>query len=407
MSWSTRSWRPATRRDGPLVILAAFFLAPAFFFLVGWYADYIMGVTSAVVVPITAAATLLLPALFCYRLAGRAGRRRALWAILVLAGSLLSLWLPIRYLVLGGPLPPAAYGVLPVAFRQTIAATLVSLIPLLMGMIPVVVYGLAIGIDRPLAGIPPRASVLVAALAGILVWAATLFISLLNPVRPPLIPVGAETAITARVSPPPTLPGEIVPLTWASLLWRLHDGVPPGATHITAGDGDLELMLTLPVVAQSQVILGILVGPGMVELVNSGDDPPGAGSEVSTTLRPLPGAEEAFETVLSSGDLMTEAHWSGTAVGAVSLETENDAPVMTLTLSDEGHRRLERFSEDNQGAFLSLVLDNVVLLSFPTRGSIEDGTLVVRRLDPEIAPAVTAILRYGPLPLVPEIEMDR
>ena len=404
MSWNTRTWRPATRRDGPLIIVAAFFAAPAFFFITAWYADYILGVSSTILIAITGFATLLIPALLCYRLAGRAGRRRTLWTILVLAGSLLALWLPVRYLVLGGPLPPAAYAVLRAALRQTTAATLVSLIPLLMGMMPVVVYGLAIGIDRPLAGTPPRLAVLFTAFAGALIWAAALFIALLNPALPPLIPVGAQTEVTVRLSPAPTLPGDIVPLTWSALLWRIHDGIPPGATQVTAGGNSLELMV--PVVAQSQAILGILMGPGMVEFVDAGNDPPSVGSEVSTTFRPQPAAERTFETILSGADLLTELHWSGIAVGAVRLDNENDAPIMTVTFDSEGRQILQRFSEDNEGAFLSLVLDNVVLLSFPIRGPVEDGTLVVRRLDPEIAPPVAAILRYGPLPLVPTVTTD-
>lgn len=402
MSWSARTWQPTVRRDGPIIVVAAFFLIPSLFFFAAWYADFLAGRSSTIVLTIAAAVAGLIPPIICFRMAGRAGRRRLLWAFLVLAGSLMALWLPARYLISDGPLPPAAFLAVPTTFRQTLAAALVSLFPLLMGTIPVMVYGLAIGIDRPLPGVAPRGAVLLTAAGGAILWFAALFISLLNPQPPPFVPVGQQIAVTAQLSPPPTLPGDVVPSTWATLLWRLRDGSPPGATEV--GVENDSVRLSLPATIQEHGLLDMLLGRGAIELVDVADSPPAAGTTVSTTLWPSPGADEAFETVVSSDDLLTETHWSGFVRGVVTLGVNNNAPVLIVTFDDAGRERLQALSASRPGVFLTLVLDNVVILSFPLQGALEGDTLVIRRLPPEIAPTLAAIMRYGPLPLVPAVE---
>lgn len=405
MSWNARTWQPAVRRDGPLTVAAAFFLLPALFFFTTWYASYFAGTTPTVVVTLAGAIALITPPLLSFHLAGRAGRRRTLWAFLVLSGLILSLWLPTRYLIPGGPLPPGAYIAIPEVLSQALAATVVSMIPLLMGAIPVVVYGLAIEMDRPLAGVPPRAAVLMTAGGGIILWAGALFVTLLNPVAPPFVPLGARIEVQIHLSPPPTLPGEIVPATWEALLWRLHDGLPPGATEVSSENDSLGLRL--PAIVERQNFLNLLMGQGTVELVDAGDSPPAAGTSVSTTRRPLAGAEETLESVLAGEAFAQEEHWSGVGMRQVRLEERNNATVLVVTIAEEGQETLQRFAEENRGAFLSLVLDNVVLISFPALGAIENGTLVIRRVDSEIAAVLAAIMRYGPLPLLPEVEVVR
>lgn len=403
MSWSARTWQPTVRRDGPLVVVAAFFLIPSLFFLGAWYADFLADQSSSILLIIAAVVTALIPPIICFQLAGRAGRRRFLWAVLVLAGSLMALWLPAQYLVLGGPLPPGAYLAVPTALRQTMASALVSLFPLLMGTIPVLVYGLAIGVERPLSGIAPRGAVLLTAAGGALLWFGALFISLLNPQPPPLVPIGEQVRLTAELAPPPTLPGDVVPSTWATLLWRLREGIPPGATEIDVENDSMRL--SLPASVQEQGLLDMLMGRGAIELVDVADSPPAAGTLVSTTLWPLPGADEAFETVLSGDDLLTEIHWSGFVRGVVALDVDNNAPVLVVSFDEAALETLQALAADRTGMFLSLVLDNVVVLSFPLQGALEGDTLAIRRLTPEIAPALAAIMRYGPLPLTPDVQV--
>lgn len=402
MSWTTRTWQPKVRRDGPFVVVGAFFLIPSLFFLTAWYVDFLAGRSSSLVLTIVAILAVLFPALICFQMAGRAGRRRFLWTVLVLAGSLMALWLPARYLILDGPLPTATFLAVPMAFRQTLAAALVSLVPLLGGTIPVIIYGLAIGVDRPLPGVAPRGAVLLATAAGVLIWFASLFISLLNPQPPPLAPIDERITLTAELLRPPTLPGEVVPSTWLTLLWRLRDGHPPGATEVSAENDSVRLSLSADV--QDHGLLDMLMGRGAIELVNVGDSPPAAGTTVSTTDWPLAGADEAYDTVVSSDDLQIETHWSGFSRRAVELDYDDGSPVLVVTFEERPADRLQRLVEQRSDAFLSLVLDNVVILSFPLQGALEGNTLGIRRLSPEIAPALAAIMRYGPLPLVPSIE---
>lgn len=403
MSWTTRTWQPTVRRDGPFVVVGAFFLIPSLFFFIAWYIDFLVDRSSSLVLTATAALAAIIPALICFHMAGRAGRRRFMWTVLVLAGSIMALWLPARYLILGGPLPPATFLAVPMTFRQTLAAALVSLLPLLAGAIPVMVYGLAIGVDRPLPGVAPRGAILLSAAGGVLMWFIALFISLLNPQPPPFAPIDEQITLIVELSPPPTLPGDVVPSTWATLLWRVRDGYPPGVTEVTAENDSIQLSLAAAV--QEHGVLEILMGRGAIELVDVGDSPPAAGTLVSTTLWPLPGAEEEFETVVSSNDLLVETHWSGFNQGAVALELDDSAPVLLVAFEESAAARLQALSEQRPGAFLSMVLDNMVILSFPLQGALQGNTLEIRRLPPEIAPALAAVMRYGPLPLVPAVEM--
>lgn len=385
------------------MVVAAYFLLPALFFFVSWYASYVPGSSATVVAALTGAVALLVPALLCYRLAGRAGRRRRLWTILVLAGSFLSLWLPFRYVMLEGPLPTSSFVALPISLREVAAAALVALIPLLAGAIPIVMYGLALGLDRPMAGIPPRGALLMSASAGMLTWFTALFITLLNPVSPPFMPLQPQIDVIAQLAPAPTLPGEMVPSTWRTLLWRLHDGAPPGATEVELVEDSLDLHI--PAQTRESGLLEILMGRGLTELVDVEDRPPAAGTSVSTTQNPLPGAEEIYDTLATGDELATTMHWSGVRRAEVALQDEDETPVVTVRFGDEAQERLIELAEADPAKFVSLVVDNVVVLSFPLRGAIEGDRLVIRRLDPEFAAPVAATLRYGPLPLVPAVEV--
>lgn len=402
MSWTTRTWQPTVRRDGPFVVVGAYFLIPSLFFIAAWYVDFLAGRSSSLLLTAAAVLAAVLPALICFQMAGRAGRRRFLWTVLVLAGSLMGLWLPARYLILGGPLPPAVFLAVPMTFRQTLAAALVSLLPLLGGTIPVLIYGLAIGVDRPLPGVAPRGAVLLATVAGVIIWFASLFIGLLNPQPPPLAPVEEQITLTAELSPPPTLPGDAVPSTWLTLLWRLQDGHPPGATEVHPENDSVRLSLSADV--REHGLLEMLMGRGAIELVDVGDSPPAAGTTVSTTEWPLAGADEAYDTVVSSDDLLVQAHWSGFSQRMVDLDYDDGSPVLIASFEERSADGLQRLLDQRSDAFLSLVLDNVVILSFPLQGALEGNALNIRRLPPEIAPALAAIMRYGPLPLVPAIE---
>lgn len=401
MSWSMRTWQPPVRRDGPLIVIAAFFLLPGLFFISAWYADYFRSSSSSAVVAIMGAIAVFVPSLLCYQLAGRAGRRRILWALLVLAGSVMSLWLATQYLVIGGSLPAASYIALPAALRRVLATTLVSSVPLLMGMLPVLVYGLAVGQDRPLAGVPPRGAVIFLAVVGGIIWMGTLFLALLNPAPPPLIPLGNRVEVLAQLTRPAGLPGEIVPATWAALFWRLHDGMAPGVTGVEQENGAYRLFTPEGMDSMAPLFMG----RGAVEFVDAGSTPPSSGANVSTTRQPLAGAEETLETVLTEEHFARSIHWTGIEVNEIAIDDGTTASVLVITLNEEGQAALQRYSESNRSAFLSLVIDNVAVVSFPIAGALENGTLVIRRLEPQTATAVAAIMRYGPLGLVPEYEI--
>lgn len=403
MSWSTRTWQPAVRRDWPLLAVLAFFVAPSAFFLTAWYVYYYSSVTARVVLIGVGVAGTVSPPLICYRLARRAGRRASLWFVLVLSGALLAHWLPARYLLLDGPLPPSAHTVVPRLFREALSTTAVSILPLVMGMVPVIMYGLAVGLDRPLAGVPPRGAVFLTAAGGSIVWSMTLFLSLLNPGPPLFVETGPQVEVAVDFGPQPTGTGDAMTASRERLLWRLHDGLPPGATQISEHNAGLRMQL--PGLVQTIAVRDVMLGTGLLEFVDAGDAPPPAGTEVSTSLLPLPTAEMAFETVLENGNILKAVHWSGVSIGSVAMNAGNDTAILTVYLNADGVAELQKFSDENPGEFLAMVLDNVVILSFPVRSSVEGNVLTVRRVEPVLAAPLTAILRYGPLPLTPVVEV--
>lgn len=400
MSWRVNTWQPPVRRDGPLVVGAAFFLLPCLFFLVTWYADYFAASSSTVVMVMVAIGAVLGPALLCFRYASRAGRRRILWSALVLGGSVMSMWLPVQYLFQGGPLPISAHIPLPQVLRQVSATTTVALLPLLMGTIPVVLYGLVPGQDRPTEGTPPRGAVLLTAGAGIVLWAAALYLTLLNPAPPPLVPPGERVVTDVEVIRPPALPGELLPQTWTALLWRLHDGVAPGATDLSRESSE-RLIMQLPESVERENLAILLMGKGIIEFVDVGNDPPPVGSTISTSGRALSDVDEVFDTIVTPEQFTHTFHWSGQRISRVTVQEDGEMAVLIITLTEEGQNDLQGFARGRRGSFLTLTLDNQVIISFPVSEAIADNTLVVRRLDVDVAHALAAIMRYGPLQLVP------
>jgi hypothetical protein len=277
------------------------------------------------------------------------------------------------------------------------------MLPMVMGMVPVVMYGLAVGLDRPLAGIPPRGAVFLTAAGGFIVWSITLFLSLLNPGPPPFVETGSLFEVAVDFGPQPTESGDARTAARERLLWRLHDGLPPGATQLSERDAGLRMHL--PGLVQTMAVRDVVMGSGLVEFVDAGDTPPPAGTEVSTTLLPLPTAEMAFDTILEDGDILKEFHWSGVSVGTVETTMESDAAILAIFLNADGVAKLQRFSDEDAGEFLAMVLDNVVILSFPIRSGVENNVLTVRRVEPVLAAPLAAVVRFGPLPVTPVVEI--
>lgn len=405
MSWTAKTWQPKVPRDEPLIIAGAFYAFMGLLFLGSWYTDYLTGGTRRLPVFILAAAALVAPALLTWRQARRAGRRRALWAILVLGGTALALWLPVQYLLMSESLPPYTQVVLPEVLSQAQAATFVTLVPLAMGALPFVLYGFALGQTRPMPGVPPRIAVVAIWAGGTLLLTGTLFVAMLKPASPPLVSVPAPNTITLRVERPPTMETEATYATWNKLLWRFRDALPPGASDVSVNQE--ELTVSLPRFAEPGTTLSFLIATGVIEIVDTGESRPTPDTEVSTTYSPLDDTSDRHETLISPQDLLFHEHWSGMAIADVRVETETgqrDEARLILPLTVESVRQIEDRLSTDRPSNLSLVMDNVVLAPLTSPDVIAGTGLAINGLDPPLARMVAAILRYDTLPLTPAVE---
>lgn len=404
MSWTTKTstWQPPGRRDRPLFIAVVFFGLVAVFFLWAWYQYYVQGMFGRVLLFILGIVALLAPAVLTWRQASHAGRLRNLWSLLVLGGSALALFLPGRYLVLSRPIPTSSYLVNPGIYGQALTVTLVALIPLAMGAFPIVLYGLAIGQARPLAGIPPRPAMLAVWVAGTVICGACHFVSLLNPVVPPLIGVNRSNEVQLRLDLPPTIETEVVTAAWSKLIWRLGDGFPPGTTVVSAERDAVRL--TVPAIQGWKDRLAQLAAPGIVEIVYTGETLLTPDTEVSTTLRPLADKSQTYETLFSGAGLQRSQHWSGMEIADVTVETTREGgAAIRLPLTAGTVVDIERRAGASENQNLALVLDNMVM-AVTSMPIMTDGSFLIEGLSIQDAQLVAAIARYGSLPLIPTVD---
>lgn len=149
----------------------------------------------------------------------------------------------------------------------------------------------------------------------------------------------------------------------------------------------------------------MLMGRGIIEFIDVGDDPPVLGTRVSTSGMALSEVDDVFETILTAENFVYSTHWSDARFGRVEVQDGNEAAVITIRLNEEGQETLRRFANRRRGSFLTIALDNVAIASFPVAEAVEEDLLIIRRLDPHVANGLVGIMRHGPLQLVPQYEL--
>ncbi|HSM55455.1 MAG TPA: hypothetical protein VK879_04800 [Candidatus Sulfomarinibacteraceae bacterium] len=388
---------------GPAAALVLFFLLPTTLFLGVWYAEYFSPVLRTPLIIILGAAVLLIPPVLVWWQATRERRRRFLWTTLVLAGTVLSIWLPANTLLQDGPLPPGAHTVWPEAYAEATAIVLIAAIPLLMGALPVVLYALAVGQVRPVAGGTGSFAAAAIYVAGALIWCGSLLLALLNPFAPPLIDQQPVTSLTLEAELPPEPAPDALPMTWARLLWRLRDSTPPGAVP-TADEGN-RMMLGLPRRANTEVNMQLVRNRGVVQIVDFGMTRVQPGTELLPLERLSEGVEAPYRVVVTGNALQWQEHWSGMHIGNVSLTSSpSDRPVLRLAFDEAGSEAIREFTRNGGDNYMGVVLDGLVVLSTPVIEPMVGDEFVIRGLNPGTAQLLASVLRYGPLPATVNID---
>jgi hypothetical protein len=390
---------------GPAAILVLFFALPAVLFLGAWYSEYFSNMVWRPLRTVLAATALLLPALLTWWQASRTRRRRLLWSVLVLAGSALSLYLPGNLLFSGLPfsLPPQAYLVQPEALAEARALTFIAIVPVLMGVIPAVLYALAVGQIRPTGGGTSPFAVLIITLMGTVFWAGAFLIALLNPGPPPLIDNVPSSDISLEATIPPNVEPDALHESRFALLWRLRDNTPPGAVGVES-EGT-QMVITMPQEIQTVTNLELMTATGQVSIVDTGSTPIQIEGETPTAPPDDEVAPIVITPIITTTALVRSEHWSGIEIGQANLtRSPSDRPVLTLTLDDEGAEELSQYMEENPQNYMAILLDGTPLLATPVTNEISGNEFVVRGLEDQAARLLLYALRYGPYTVSMRIE---
>jgi protein-export membrane protein SecD len=178
-------------------------------------------------------------------------------------------------------------------------------------------------------------------------------------------------------------------------------------------EGDRRILVELPGIDDPQEAISLIQETALLEFVDTGSTPLPEGMCVRTSLTPGPSrcefapgepqtAEVAnpaptFETVITGADLRQ----------ASSQATEYGDFFVSFALQPEASDIFAQHTRDNQGQFLTIVLDKEVISSPRISAVIEDSGTITGEFTLEEAQKLALQLRFGSLPVPLAIESTR
>jgi protein-export membrane protein SecD len=178
-------------------------------------------------------------------------------------------------------------------------------------------------------------------------------------------------------------------------------------------EGDRRILVELPGIENPEDAIALIQETALLEFIDSGSTPLPEGMCVRTThdegpsrcefapgqpvtdsvLQPAP----TFDTVLTGADLRQ--------AGAES--TQFGEFLVSFSLQPEAADLFENYTRDNQGQFLTIVLDKEVISSPRISATIRDSGTITGDFDLEEAQRLALQLRFGSLPVPLRIESTR
>ncbi|MDX1412839.1 MAG: protein translocase subunit SecD [Candidatus Promineifilaceae bacterium] len=178
-------------------------------------------------------------------------------------------------------------------------------------------------------------------------------------------------------------------------------------------EGDRRILVELPGIDNPEEAIALIQETALLEFVDSGSTPLPVGMCVRTThdegpsrCEFAPGEELAaevsepastFETVLTGAGLR-QATAEGTEFGEF---------FVSFTLQPEVSEAFETFTRENQGRFLTIVLDKEVISSPQISAVIKDAGTITGNFTLDEAQKLALQLRFGSLPVPLKIESTR
>ncbi len=156
--------------------------------------------------------------------------------------------------------------------------------------------------------------------------------------------------------------------------------------------GDRRIVGEFPGLNDSDSVLKTIQQTGLLEFVDTGDNPPAEGSPIVTDLNQTePAAEgvQVYHTIMTGRDLQTVA----VGTGATGYQID-------FTLTAQGSQAFGEHTSNNVGRYLSIVLDKKVISSPRINQPITGGQGTISgQYTAEEANAFAVQLRYGSLPI--------
>ncbi|HMT20956.1 MAG TPA: protein translocase subunit SecD [Promineifilum sp.] len=181
---------------------------------------------------------------------------------------------------------------------------------------------------------------------------------------------------------------------------------------LVQGEGARRILVELPGIEDPQEALSLIQETALLEFVDTGDTPLPEGMCIRTNLNEGPSRCELDETNGGTGSLSEPPTFNTILTGSGLREAGVNADQLgqffvVLVLTEEGGRVFPEHTRQNQGRFLTIVLDKKVISSPSINAVIEDAGTISGNFTLEEAQQLATQLQFGSLPVPLRIESTR
>ena len=165
-----------------------------------------------------------------------------------------------------------------------------------------------------------------------------------------------------------------------------------GVNESLVQTGKDRIIVALPGVEDPDAAIETLRGTGQLEFVDLGDTPLPAGSQINTTLGPAPNPvnDQVYETIMT-GDKLKNVD--------VRRDPNTQKPYIAFELTKEGSEIFGKYSGENIGKYLAIVMDKTILSAPVIRAQITDAGIIEGDFTLEEAQNLAIQMKYGALPV--------
>ncbi|HID33942.1 MAG TPA: protein translocase subunit SecD, partial [Anaerolineae bacterium] len=165
-----------------------------------------------------------------------------------------------------------------------------------------------------------------------------------------------------------------------------------GVNESLVQTGKDRIIVALPGVEDPDAAIETLRGTGQLEFVDLGDTPLPAGAQINTTTGPAPNpvSDTVFETIMT-GDKLKNVD--------VRRDPNTQQLYIAFELTKEGSEIFGKYSGENIGKYLAIVMDKTILSAPVIRARITDAGIIEGDFTVEEAQNLAIQMKYGALPV--------